>query len=319
MSRILPLLLLFLLISACTSEEKKEIIDVSGIDVNFKVDRFEQAFYTANSSNFEALKKEYPTMLSSEQDSVWLRKIANKDEQHLYAESQRVFGDFKDVKNELESLFKHIKYYNPKFRAPNVVTHISNVDYKYPVIYNDSLLFVALDMYLGKENDIYSEFPAYLKHNYEKENVVVDAAKDIVAQSFTLKKGRTFLDRMITEGKFMYLIDSYLPSISDANKMNYSKEKMAWATVNEINIWKYFVENELLFSNDAKLNIRFMNVAPFSKFYMDFDQQSPGRIGVWIGLQIVRSYMKNNDVTLQQLLATSPEEIYKKSKYKPRR
>ena len=82
---------------------------------------------------------------------------------------------------------------------------------------------------------------------------------------------------------------------------------------------KYFIENRLLYSTDSKLYARFVANAPFSKFYIDIDKDSPGRIGVWLGWQIVRSYMNNNSVNLQQLLQTNAEEIFKKSKYKPKK
>ena len=75
----------------------------------------------------------------------------------------------------------------------------------------------------------------------------------------------------------------------------------------------------MLYSTDSGLYDRFMANAPFSKFYIDIDKESPGRIGVLLGWQIVRSYMKNNEVTLQQLLQTDAEEIFKKSKYKPKK
>ena len=319
MSRILPYILIFILFSACTSDDEKNVVDVSGIEVDFLVDRFDQKFYTTKPSELDVLKKEYSSMLSDYHDSVWLNKMKNKDELYLFNKSQKVFGDFSETKSELKELFKHIKYYNPKFKAPNVRTHISNLDYDYPVIFVDTLLFVALDMYLGKDNIVYSDFPKYISQNYVREAVVVDAAKDIINQSYRKEKGRTFLDRMINEGKYMYLLDSYLPNTPDELKINYDADKMEFVQMNEINIWKYFIENELLFSNDSKLNTRFIDVAPFSKFYKEFDQKTPGRVGVWIGWQIVCSYMKNNDVTLQQLLATSPEIIYKKSKYKPRK
>ena len=124
---------------------------------------------------------------------------------------------------------------------------------------------------------------------------------------------------MINEGKFLYATDINLPMVSDELKIGYSKEKLNWAEQNENDVWKYFIENELLFSNDASLNSRFIDVAPFSKFYLESDNDSPGRIGVWIGWQIVRSYMKNNEVTLEQLMSMESESIYKKSKYKPKR
>ncbi len=319
MSKIVRLLFLFLMFYSCNTDDKKELVDVSNVNVEFDVDRFDQKFYSIKPSELNTLKEEYFYLLGNTHDSVWLNKINNEDEQYLFKESQRVFGDFSESKKQLSDLFKHIKYYNPKFKAPKVVTNISNLDYEYPVIYADSLLFVSLDMYLGKDNVVYKDFPTYLSQQYEKEAVVVDAAKDIINLSYPKRKGRSFLDKIINEGKNLYLLDAYLPTTSDELKINYSLDKMEWAIMNELNIWKYFIENELLFSNDSKLDGRFIDIAPFSKFYKQFDQESPGRIGVWIGWQIVRSYMKNNDVTLQELLATSPDIIYKKSKYKPKK
>lgn len=319
MSRILGLLLILFLIFSCEKELTKTI-DVSEIEVDFKVDRFEEQFYTTSETELINLKNEYPFMFPTQvSDTTWIAKINNEDEHYLFAESQTIFGDFKEGKEQLKSLFKHIKYYNPKFEAPNIITHISDLDYQYPVIYADTLLFISLDMYLGKDNIVYKDFPAYLSTNYKKENIVVDVAKDIINQSYPKTRTRVFLDKMINEGKFMYLLDAYVPNATDELKLGCTFEKMEWAQANEINVWKYFIEEEMLYSNDTNLNTRFIDVAPFSKFYQEADQDSPGQIGVWIGWQIVRSYMKNNDVTLSQLMATPAEEIYKKSKYKPRK
>ena len=67
-------------------------------------------------------------------------------------------------------------------------------------------------------------------------------------------------------------------------------------------MWRYFIENEIFYSDDPKLIPRFINPAPFSKFYLEIDNESPGRVGAWIGWQIVRSYMKNNEVSFADLL-----------------
>jgi uncharacterized protein YjaZ len=43
-------------------------------------------------------------------------------------------------------------------------------------------------------------------------------------------------------------------------------------------------------------------------------------VGQWLGWQIVRSYMENNDdVTLEQLLAMNTKTIFENSKYKPKK
>ena len=95
---------------------------------------------------------------------------------------------------------------------------------------------------------------------------------------------------------------------------------MNWAITNESYIWRYFVERELLFSTDAKLPGRFIIDAPFSKFYLEeIDADSPGRLGQYIGLQIVRAYMQQNDAPLKEMLIKSTEDIFNNTKFKPRK
>ena len=95
---------------------------------------------------------------------------------------------------------------------------------------------------------------------------------------------------------------------------------MAWASANEEQVWRYFIEQELLYSTDGKLAPRFFLPAPFSKFQLELiDIESPGRIGRYMGWQIVRAFMDNNEIGLAEMLSLAGEEIFKKSKYKPKR
>ena len=311
----------FILLSflSCKSD-KIETIDISNINVRFDVKRYEVDFYNATKENLPNLKSKYPYLFPKEfTDSLAIAKITDKDEQELFRETQKIYKDFSELKSELSSLFKYVKYYNPKFRSPNVVTMTSNIDYTSRVIYADSLLFISLDVYLGKEHKFYGDFPNYIKENNSKENIIVDVANSIIKKQLAPFPNRSFVGKMIHEGKKMYLLDMYLPNISDKIKIGYSKKKMDWAIENEEDIWKYFIERKLLFSTDTKLNKRFLDNAPFSKFYLETDNQSPGRIGVWLGWQIVKSFMHNNDVSLQELLMIDSEDLFKKSKYKPKK
>ena len=50
----------------------------------------------------------------------------------------------------------------------------------------------------------------------------------------------------------------------------------------------------------------------------EISRDCPGRIGVWIGWQIVESYMENNNVSIQELLkSTDNDTLFRLSKYKP--
>lgn len=318
MNRLLILAIVLFLSVSCKKEIVKKV-DVSTIKIKVSVNRFEQKFYEADETTLPALKNEFSYLFPVQNDSVWLNKMKDEEERELYTKSQKVFGNFENEKKQIEDLFKHVKYYHPNFEAPKIITLITNLDYQNKIVYADSLLFVSLDMYLGKSSEVYQDFPVYLSQNFDKSQLVVDMASAISDRYFTAAKSRQFLDMVIGAGKKMYMVDSYLPSVSDAQKIGYSETEYAWAMANEAQIWKYFIENKVLYSTDSKLVDRFMAVAPFSKFYIDIDKDSPGRIGVWLGWQIVRAYMNNNEVTLQQLLQTDAEEIFKKSKYKPKK
>ena len=309
---------LFSIISCVDKTSSK--IDVSKVDVNFTLNRYDVDFYNSNKKTLPKLKNKYPYLFPKTfRDSIALAKINDKEEQELFKASQKIYNNVDDLKDQLKSLFKHVKYYNPKFSSPNVVTMLTNIDYDSRVIYADSLLFISLDVYLGKKHRFYTDYPKYIKENNTKENIIVEVANTLISKQITATTNRDFIAKVINEGKKMYLLDMYLPDVSDKLKIGYTDAKLLWSVENEENIWKYFMDKKILFSTDTKLNKRFIEVAPFSKFYLGEDNQSPGRIGVWMGWRIVRSFMKHNDVSLQELINIKPEDLFKKSKYKPKK
>ena len=317
MFRYVFLLITVVLLVSCKKESKLEI-DVSDIEVNTIIKRFDQEFYTSPVSKLPQLKANYPYLFPSQNnDSIWVNKMQDNDEQELFAETEKLYSNFDDEEERLTNLFKHIMYYYPNFQPPTVITLLSNVDYNSSVVYADSLLFISLDVYLGKESEIYLDFPNYVKNNFTKEHLVVDVATAFSQVQIPISSDRSFISRIIQEGKKMYLLDAYLPNLSDAEKIGYTQEQIDWTDFNDEDIWKYFVQNQLLFSSDQELSKRFIEEAPFSKFYKANDNDSPGRVGVWIGWQIVRAYMNNNNTSLKELLKTPNELIFKKSKYKP--
>ncbi len=316
-NRIIVLFTVLAVFVSCVKKDK-EIVDVSNIDVKVLVKRFEQDFYSSNGSNLNELKQKYPILFpANTPDSIWIAKMQDKDEQELFREVNTRYVDFHKQSKQLSDLFKRVKYYYKGFKEPKVYTVMSNVDYQNSVIYADSLLFISLDVFLGKDSKVYQDFPDYIKQNFTRDHIVVEIAKRLAERELPRPKSRTFVSRMIQHGKLLYLVDSFLSKTKDAYKIGYTQEQLDWAEFNDKGIWKYFVENKLLFSNDQELNRRFIDNAPFSKFYQANDNESPGRIGVWLGWQIVKAYMQNNDVSLQQMLQTDNEELFKKSKYKP--
>jgi gliding motility-associated lipoprotein GldB len=299
--------------------DKKSAVEkkIEALPVQIKIDRFDQVFFESSPKDLQKIKKRYPFFFPEGiPDSVWVNKINNPLWRELFAEVQKKYQKSESIEGELEKVFKHIKYHFPKTKSPKVFTVIAEMDYDNKVIYADSLVIISLEMYLGKDHKFY-EFPAYIKQNFEQRQMMPDLVASFAKSKVQFEKDNTLLSQMIYHGKLLYLKDLLLSSYTDDEKMGYTPKEISWCEENESYIWRYFLENELLYSNDLKLNSRFIAPAPFSKFYLEIDNDSPGQVGAWIGWQIVRSYAKNNDVPVAKLLEINAKELFKKSKYKP--
>ncbi|HQE33812.1 MAG TPA: gliding motility lipoprotein GldB [Flavobacterium alvei] len=303
----------------CCDKKTKIEKTVAEIPVEIKVERFDKLFFETEPKNLGQLKKQYPFFFPpGNDDSVWLEKMQNPLWRELYTEVQKKYSDFGPVTKELNSLFKHIKYYFPENKTPKVITVISEMDYNNKVIYTDSLVIISLELYLGKDHKFY-QFPNYLKQNFEPKQILPDVVSSFSIQKIAPITNKNLLSQMVYFGKQLYLKDILLPEYSDADKIGYTLEQNKWCVENEGYMWRYFLENQMLYSDDQKLNNRFINPAPFSKFYLEIDNESPGRVGTWIGWQMVRSFMKNNDVPLEKMLQMNAKELFEKSKYKPKK
>ena len=294
--------------------------DINAVPINVEILRFDKLFGTAHLNDLPNLKRNYPVFFPKKfHDTIWEMKMNDSLTQQLYVEVMKKYWSERKLKVDLEGLFKHIKYYFSNFKTPNVVTANSDVDYRNKIFIADNMLVISLDNYLGSDHFFYEGIPSYVVENMKESQIISDVAS-IYSQMYVPKiQTRTFLAQMIYYGRILYLKDLWLPNTSDEIKIGYSQEKLKWIQENETEIWRNFVENEYLYSTNPKLISRFIDPAPFSKFYLEIDNDSPGMVGRFIGWQIVKSYMDKNDVGLDKLLTISEEEIFKKSKYKPKK
>lgn len=306
------------LIWSCETKTKIEKA-IEKNPVTLKLERFDQDFFESTPENLNQLKLKYPIFFpKGVPDEVWIEKMQHPQWRELYAEVEKKYKNFDPILKEIEGLYQHIKFYFPNTPKPKIVTLIAEMDYNTKAIFADSLIVVPLELYLGKEHRFY-QFPAYINQNLEAKNITPDIASSFLSTKISAKEDKIFLDQVVAAGKELYCKELLLPELKEELLIGYTPEQITWCKENEEYIWRYFIEKELLYSADAKLISRFINPAPFSKFYLEIDNDSPGQVGAWIGWQIVRSYMKNNEASMEQLLVVSGKEIFEKSKYKPKK
>lgn len=304
-------LLFFLLITGCSE---------NNLNVNVKIERFEDLFFNSSSEDLYLLKNEYSFLFPSQYNNqVWLDKKNDSLQREIYDQVKSKFNDFSKQKNEIESFYFNYKKLVSNYVIPRIITLTTDVDFRKNIILTDSLLLLGLDNYLGADHYFYESFPKYVSSNFEMDYLIIDIANSYAYNYINKFKisNYTFIDKLIYEGKLLYFIKTMLPNYPDNKLLKYSDNQFAWAQNNEKEIWVNFIENEYLFSSDSQLESRFLKLAPFSKFYLSIDNESPSMIGKYIGFQIVNNFMNNNSYSITELMELESIYIYKNSKYKP--
>ncbi|WP_298513855.1 gliding motility lipoprotein GldB [uncultured Kordia sp.] len=317
MKKILYFCLLILAVG-CAEENALEK-EIAAIPIDMNVVRFDQVFLDAKPSDLPKLKEAYPLFFpSSVPDSTWIYTMNDPLQKELKTQIDEVFTDFATVHQDIKSLLQHIEFYFPEYDQPQVFT-VTSEDYRKKVILHQDMILIALNTYLGANHKYYEGIQKYISQGFEKKMIAVDVASEFAFSQVQTSRERTFLSKMIYYGKIQYIKSLLVPKASVAMQFGYTERQADWAAANEKQIWTYFIEKDLLYSTNNKLDARFLNLAPFSKFYLELDNESPGGIGRYIGYQIVKAYMENNDVSLQNLLGKSSKKIFNNSKYKPKK
>lgn len=322
---------LFILIS-CNSNDLK--IDTSNIDLELDFKRFDTVFSSLNQENLyiklPEIENEYGNFFELYNNQIigignpteyeYLEKIL---EFQNYCKNSGInnfvantFPSTDSLEKELNNAFKHYKYYFPEKYIPEVITCISAIGLS--VFTTDSFIGISLDKYLGNNCIIYSQLGLdnYMRFKMNKHMIGVDCMRAWCTGEFPFNDSvNTLLANMIYEGRIQYFLDAMLPETADSLKWGYSNNQYKWALSYEKEIWDYFVEEKILFS-DKNIDIKtFTGDAPFTT---PFHNNSAPRAGTIIGYNIVKSYMKNNEITLPELMQiTDYTMIYNNSRYNP--
>ena len=334
---------IFLLGACSPDEERKFIPDVSDINVDVSFRRFEQDLFSLDTTDLEAglenLLEKYPEF-SEVYFSQILRVTGPKGNLsgispfvqgflkhpstvHLYDTCMTLYQDLSEQEQDLEQAFRFLKYYFPGMPIPDVTTFIS----EYGVgsfIYGDQSLAVGLDFFLGSDypyaayNPGNANFSDYLTRTFNRDHLVFKTLLPLVEDLVGEPEGSRLLDLMIHNGKKMYIMDQLLPLAPDSVKWEVTADQAEWLKSNELEMWAYFLQEDLLYSSKWLEITKYVNYSPRSP---GMPPEAPGRTANWLGWQIVKAYMKKYpEQNLQDLIERkNAQQLMDLSKYKPRR
>jgi len=325
----------------CTDDKDKNIPDVSGVEVDVKVNRFEQDLFAIDTNDvaagITALEKKYPDFT----DFYLTRALQIKkpwDTTGAYREYTKgfltypfvkelnqkvdsVYSDFSLVEKELKQGLQFYKYYFPEKEIPEFYTFISEFSYGIAIPPKGNAVAIGLDLFLGPDYQPYYypplSLPQYITRTNDKKHLATKIMKGLVEDLTGSVKGNKFIDHIIQNGKKIYILDHLMPYQPDSIKLGYTAQQTAWVNAFELDIYGHFLKEEMMFSDNMQSYKSLVTPAPKSS---GLTEESPGEVGNWIGWQIVKSYMRRHpETTLKELIALDDmQEILTKARYKPR-
>lgn len=235
----------------------------------------------------------------------------------LYDSIQLKFPNLKRQEKQLSQGFASFAKAFPGHQIPRIIASING--FNQSIVIGDGVIGVGLDKYLGADFTFYRYLGiySYLLPHMVPERISCDVMHSFAISEFSFNDSiDNLLSNMIYEGRALYFTKQMMPDLPDSLIAGYSKNQLKWCKSNEAAMWTYLAEHKLLF-NIERLTIRkFIGEAPFT---MAFSNESPGQACVWIGWQIVDSFMKKNkDVDLKRLMEiTDYQYILSNSGYMP--
>lgn len=236
--------------------------------------------------------------------------------QKTNAREQELFADVSGLEKSLGRAFARVQWLYPETDIPALYLFVSG--FQTPVYFGEDLIGIGADMYLGSDYEYYNRVVYdYQKHTMRQECIPVDVVSAFLFRTlpYTSTKSR-LLDQMLYRGKVMYLTAQIFDQLPGYEVMGWTKEQWDWCVKHERAIWHLVMDKRDLFKTESLVLTSYLNDAPFTA---EISQDSPGRVGIWLGWRIAESYMEHNpDVTLQQLMAEGDaQKILELSYYKP--
>jgi hypothetical protein len=235
---------------------------------------------------------------------------------NLYKSEQDSLNDISEINHELSKGLTVFFEQFPQVKPTKVFLHVSGLNQS--IIVTDDILSLSADKYLGANFPLYqSFFYDYQRQLMTQDRIVPDYLLGFLMANFPFKGDEDMLlDRILYEGKLRYALSRLLLDRQVWEYVGYNKEQYLWCSDNQSQLWKTILENQHLFTANYLTTTQYLKEAPNTAF---LPTESPGRVGVWLGYQIVIAYMKQNPhISLLQLMEmTDYRELLKQSKYKP--
>ncbi len=329
--------------SSCQGDIKNAP-DVSQVEANPLFVRYEKLLleeYPWTSQKYQQIEERYPVFTQIFFSNVLPIKgemgkdtfvsnlnsfIQDSSVQVLIEKVDSIYGNFSKQEAEIVEALKYYKYYFPKALIPNVYTYISEFSFQ-KFIFEDTEtdgIGLGLDMFLGNDypyklldpkNPAFSE---YITRRFNKDHIALKVIQTMLEERIGTPPGPTLLDRMIHNGKRLYILDHVLPMTHDSVIFEYTEDQLNWCRENELEMWAFFFDQDLFYETSGVKTNKYVDEGPDSP---GMPNAAPGRTANYLGFRIVKAFMdRKDDFEMADLIGfRDSQKLLEMSKFKPNR
>lgn len=332
-SIIIGVVLVAIAFAGCDAEPakyKKKLKVDTGSAPTLDFMRYEEVLFNLDTANFRqelmAIQKDFQPFLDGDLSDPmavkYLKDFAiDPFSLVLYQKVKDAFPNLNDVKSMVSGVYQHFNHYYPEIDLPSrVFTCVSGINSDIPpVMILDDALVISLDWYLDGD-EVYDMIgvPKYRSERTSPSSLPKDIGSQLYLNYIQKPHKQTnLLEEMVYMGKALLFVEAMSPSLPEQMLLGYNESQLNWVETNERDLWADLVGNQLLYSSEYEVFRIFFADGPFTN---EYSHEAPPRLGEYLGLQIVRSYMNNQDCSLQDLMQnTDLQGVFQDSKYKPKK
>lgn len=323
------LLILGFIFIGCSSDPLD--VDVSNIKLKIKFHNVHSELYKSDSEKLIKAHQNYKKEISEiydyylgacmefPQDMADTAFVNRMD----YLKSDPVMKDFENaidkkfsnltaIEAKLIDGFKHLKYHLPKANMPTDIIYI-NSRIQSSVFCTEKEIAIGLERYLGANSAPIkkyldpSVFYNWIVKGMDAKFLERDVLAGWISTHVVENSEGNLAERMIRWGKVLYFTKAAFPAMPEHLIMRYSQDGWKWAVKNELDFWKYLIDQDALFGT-VELNVMNMiNAGPTTSGLPE--KGGPDRMGQFMGYRMVRNYMEVKEIKLSKLAKVPYNDI----------
>jgi hypothetical protein len=311
---------------SCTSDKLNVSIDYVEIDTKFI--RLDSIIVNSDSSQIidfhHKLEKEiqeiynyqigYCLRIGKISDTAFVNSINqfNNDKGivGIHKSIEEKFADVSNHKSEITKGLKHLKVHFPKNKIPDNIVFMNSL-FNSNAFSTENEIGIGLERYLGHENEMVQKLPSEPFYDWIKRAMDVtylerDAICSWIITHYVPEVEGSLAEHIIYWGKVLYVTEAAFPSKEKNIILRYSPQQYEWAKENESSFWSYLVKEKILFKNNGLEKANLLNEGPFT---IGLPEESPDRLGQYLGWKIVHDFMRKKDISLEELIKTPYNNI----------